>query len=290
MCDNIHDAVLQLVKKEYCTDSNYKIEYSDGKSSCVAVYFSSNGLFYPDDVDTFTQTILVRDRYELWQNRIDRAHKHIFIRDLYKSWYLLGISSQSPTVESLCEFLRKEVNGYQEVIMVGISSGGYAAILFGSMLKATTILAFSAQWSLYEEDIERKIGRKRGNVDFSKIQQYYNIVSTGNYSQVFYFCPVLSEEDKIQLEYAEKAKNINIIRLAESGHGLAVPLESLQYVLRMSNRKLIELSGERVWEASEFLQKVTPWKVKASRKARHFARCRFSHLYGALKKLKHIVS
>lgn len=285
------DSLLPLVKNEYCSNCNYRIEYSDSKQSCVAVYFSSNGIFFPNDVETFTKNIIRDNRYEFWQNKIERAKKHIFVRDLYKSWYLLGISSQTPSVESLCEFLRKEVEGYKEIIMVGISSGGYAAILFGSMLKATTILAFSAQWSLYEEeeDIDKIIENKKVDVDISSLQKYYNLVELGNYSQVFYFCPVLSGEDKIQLGYAEQAQNIHIVRLAESGHGLAIPLEALQYVLKTSNRKLIELSGERVWESSEFLQKVTPWKVKASLKARCFARRHFSRLYGALKKLKQIV-
>lgn len=92
----------------------------------------------------------------------------------------------------------------------------------------------------------------------------------------------------------EQAHNIHIIRMAESNHGLAIPLEALQYVLKMSNHDLIRLSKdckyENGWESDGFLEKVTPWEVKASYNLRCFAKKYFGHLYGALKRIKHVVS
>lgn len=76
-----------------------------------------------------------------------KAYKHIFIRDVFKQWYLAGINSNINTPEKLIEFLRKETEGYHTV-MLGSSAGAYAAILYGSLLQTKKVLAFNPQYEL----------------------------------------------------------------------------------------------------------------------------------------------
>ena len=44
---------------------------------------------------------------------IKRASKHIFVRDVFKTWYITGINSKINNVPLLAELLRKETEGYE---------------------------------------------------------------------------------------------------------------------------------------------------------------------------------
>lgn len=65
---------------------NYSIEIDDSASQkdlCV-VYFSSNAIYYPNNEKSFMRSIVEKDYYE-WRNAVPiKAHKQIFVRDVYK--------------------------------------------------------------------------------------------------------------------------------------------------------------------------------------------------------------
>lgn len=250
-----------IIKKTYVENNNYKIEYSEGEdnSSCVAVYFSSNAIFYPDNEAVFTDTIVVKDRYEWNNNRIKRANKHVFVRDIYKSWYLFGINSKLHNIESLCEFIKRETKGYKEIVIVGSSAGAYVAILIGTMIRANMILGFSPQWNLYDENIAEKLHRKRPDLDIKNCQKYYDLTKYGDYESVFYFVPIFSEEDIIQLSHAERLTNIHIIKIESNQHGVAIPYETVQYIINLPKRKLIKLQDKKNSDVS-IIWKVMPYK------------------------------
>ena len=250
-----------LIKRAYEEKDNYSIEYSEGEdnSSCVAIYFSSNAIFYPDTELVFTDTIVLKDRYEWKNNRIKRATKHVFLRDLYKSWYLFGINRELHNIESLCEFIKRETEGYEEIVVVGSSAGAYVAILIGTMIRANVILAFSPQWNLYDENIVEKLHNKRPDLDIKDCQKYFDLTKYGDYENVFYFVPIFSEDDIIQLGYAERLTNIRIIKLLSNQHGVAIPYETLWYILNMKKRKLIKLQGKK-FSMTSIAWKVMPYK------------------------------
>ena len=72
---------------------NYKVEYSPlCKNNRCIIFFSGNGLYYPDTIECFNETIVENDRYE-W-NTVGHADvilkKYsmiIYLRDVFKSWY-----------------------------------------------------------------------------------------------------------------------------------------------------------------------------------------------------------
>lgn len=72
----------------------------------------------------------------------------LFIIDKHRCWYQKGIENRSTDIESTVEFLRKKIQNYKEVIFIGASSGGYAAILFGSLLSIKKVIAFFPQTNL----------------------------------------------------------------------------------------------------------------------------------------------
>lgn len=136
-----------LVKKARRQD-NFEIVEVSKERRCVAVYFSSNDLYYPNDSDAFTKAILEKNRYEWFGTRVLRADKHIFVRDVFKQWYLKGISSEIGSPQLLQQFLKKNIEDYQETLFLGSSAGGFAAIFYGNILGVNKVYAFNAQIEL----------------------------------------------------------------------------------------------------------------------------------------------
>jgi hypothetical protein len=71
----------------------------------------------------------------------------IFIRDLKNNWYVNGLPGVGDTVDEVCQYLTQQIAllNPSKIIMVGSSAGGFAALLYGSLLKVDSILAFSPQ-------------------------------------------------------------------------------------------------------------------------------------------------
>ena len=86
--------------------SNFLIEYNENivQKKICAIYFSSNDIYYPNDENTFRKKIVEKNFYEWYNTRIENAHKHIFIRDIHKQWYLSGINAEVNTPEKLLNF------------------------------------------------------------------------------------------------------------------------------------------------------------------------------------------
>jgi hypothetical protein len=70
--------------------------------------------------------------------------KHFYL-DMYNKWYHKGIEGISKNIKETTEYLREKIKGFEEVIFIGSSAGGYAAILFGSLLKVDKVIAFKPQ-------------------------------------------------------------------------------------------------------------------------------------------------
>lgn len=88
-----------IVKKYRDQNANYVIEIdsnSPHKDLCV-IYFTSNAVYYPNTKAQFVDSIVEKDYYEWRQSAPISAYKQIFIRDIYKQWYLQGINNQINT-------------------------------------------------------------------------------------------------------------------------------------------------------------------------------------------------
>lgn len=137
----------EIVRSVYINQQNYKIEYNNScKKNICAIYFSSNDIYYPNNEEIFRKRIVEKNFFEWYNTRIN-ARKHIFLRDIFKQWYLEGINAELDSPEKIFEWLKRETEGY-EVVTVGSSAGGYSAVLYGSLLKAQKVIAFNAQFSL----------------------------------------------------------------------------------------------------------------------------------------------
>jgi hypothetical protein len=73
--------------------------------------------------------------------------KRLFVRDLRQAWYHRGIPGHGDTIEQAAAALGGLVARHrvQRLVVAGNSAGGYAALLFGTLLDADVALCFAPQ-------------------------------------------------------------------------------------------------------------------------------------------------
>jgi hypothetical protein len=235
-----------LVQKTYNNEPNYLIEFSDNLQInndryCI-IYFSSNDIYFPNTPESFDKQLLKKNRFEWYGTRILRGSKHIFLRDVFKQWYLKGINQKLCTVEKVLEWLKEETIGYK-IVTLGSSAGGYAAVLFGQLLNAETTLSFNGQFTLTNllktttELINPILFRESGN---SNISRYFDITNNiQNPEIIFYFYSKHSKWDIEQYESVQQ-KNLHKIAFRTNHHGIPFLKTSLPMVLNMKLSSLIK--------------------------------------------------
>jgi hypothetical protein len=80
----------------------------------------------------------------------DICDLHFFI-DRHQCWYHKGVKDLTANVPDTVSYLNTliEKGGYEKVVFLGVSAGGYAAILFGSLCRSVNhVIAFIPQTQL----------------------------------------------------------------------------------------------------------------------------------------------
>ncbi|WP_034919498.1 hypothetical protein [Gillisia sp. CAL575] len=237
-----------FIKEALSPGNNIKIVEEEGTVNtqppiCV-IYFSSNEIYYPNTESSFKNAILERNKYE-WQNsKYPGASKHIFIRDIKKQWYIEGINDQLNSPEKLKQFLVVQTEGYK-IYTIGSSAGGYAAVLFGSLLKADRVYAFNSQLDL-------NITLKKSNSSIDPLLYRYKDSDRSKYFKVnsflinevdyFYFQSCLSTMDIEQYDSVNDKEKLTKISFKTSNHGFPFLRHNIQYVFSLLPEELRELS------------------------------------------------
>lgn len=233
-----------LVKQAYRGD-NHKIVFDDTRPKEIcALYFSSNNIYFPNDESVFRKRILEADAYEWYRTRVRAAHKHVFLRDVFKQWYLTGLNDRVSTPEKLLEFLRAETEGYR-VVALGSSAGGYAAVLYGSLLGAERILSFNGQMeldSLLASSVP-EINPVLFDLKETALRKYYDLRGfIRDPSAVYYFHSMHSKWDRDQAAHVADL-GLNAIGFRTGHHGIPFLKSSLDDVLQLDATRLRKLAG-----------------------------------------------
>lgn len=80
-----------------------------------------------------------------------------YCRDEKLCWYTNGITDISTNINTTVNFLKTLIKDYKKVVFIGASMGGYAALLYGSILNIDTIIAFRPQTHLEYIKLEYQI-------------------------------------------------------------------------------------------------------------------------------------
>tara|TARA_Y100000389_G_scaffold8472_3_gene8072 strand:- start:6760 stop:7362 length:603 start_codon:yes stop_codon:yes gene_type:complete len=88
-------------------------------------------------------------------NYLSKTYKNVdlnFFIDQHQCWYHKGLKGITSNIEETAEYLKKIINAkpYKKVIFMGISAGGYASILFGSLCNVNHVLSFIPR-TMYEQ-------------------------------------------------------------------------------------------------------------------------------------------
>lgn len=232
----------EIVNKVYQGQNNYLIEFDEkGDKEWCAVYFCSNDIYYPNTEEIFRKRIVEKNFFEWYHSRITKASKHIFIRDIFKQWYLAGINININTPEKLIDFLKKETEGYK-VVTIGSSAGGYAAILYGSFINTQYTLAFNPQFEIQSllkrstEAINPLLFRIK-----DQRRQYFDIIKfISKGVKIFYFYSNASPWDMEQKNHINKdIPNLYTIAFRTKHHGIPFLKVALPKVLN-SNIEILE--------------------------------------------------
>ena len=87
-----------------------------------------------------------------YENRLDL----IFYIDKDQCWYHKGIRGITKNIDETVEYLKNIISGYKKTIFMGVSSGGYASILFGSLCNVTNVVAFIPPTTYKKKMIDKK--------------------------------------------------------------------------------------------------------------------------------------
>lgn len=230
-----HPAVLHEYNKD-----NYKIIFDEQqqKKYCT-LYFSSHSIYFPNEEMDFNDRIISRDAYEWFKSRVSFSHKHIFLRDIFKQWYLEGINSIINSPEKLLGFLREQTRGYK-IITIGASAGGYAAVLYGASLGAERILSFNGQMEL--ESLLNKSSESTDPLLFrlqgTPLRKYYDLKPFINDSvNIYYFYSKHSEWDAQQAQHVANLP-IHFVPFNIGKHGIPFLKCSLPKVISLGELQL----------------------------------------------------
>lgn len=253
-----------LVRQQYEKDNFLIRDYDkdDAKPYCV-IYFSSNGLYYPNTEESFCNFVK-SDRYEWKTHHFHNVRREIYVRDIVKQWYITGINSRLSSIDKMVEWLSDNIPAGCDVITVGNSAGGYIAVLAACLLNARYAYDFSGQFSiedaledkdashnaLFKRQVERY--RKNGGKLYLNIAEY---IKTAPDLDIFYFYPALCDEDKRQSALVSDMENVHAFAFRDDKHGQTMYNFNLEDVFEMEPERLVALSskfGRKVISRMEF--------------------------------------
>ena len=231
------------IVEEIYNKENYSIKVNNKTHDDICfIFFSSNDIWFPNTEEAFKRSFIEGDYYE-WLNYSDiQANKVIYVRDIYKSWYVTGINKELNSVDAVIEFLKKQTSGMR-VITVGSSAGGYMASLAAALLNAEYCICFSAQFDLTGKGAMGVNPFLRNYSQDANRSKYYNIVEIIKKSKVlmFYIMPAYCESDKEQMDKVAGVENVHILRIASHHHGVPLLKGNLSRLIQMDKESLLSL-------------------------------------------------
>lgn len=206
----------------------------------AVIYFSTNDIFKEGDWNDLNLKIIQKDRYEYHRNLLKNADRHIFVRDLLHLWYLKGINARINSIPRLADFLKEQTKGY-EVTTIGLSVGGFIAMLMGSLLKAHMVICFSGIFDCWA--YTRKCIPKHPSLPFLEKHPYRQteeIIRRSNVP-IYFFAATQCLNDAEDLAKAEASPNIRVFRMNNATHHMPIDICCLTNILNLEKEEFEQL-------------------------------------------------
>lgn len=176
---------------------------------------------------------------EEFKNTLASLHvSMVFVTDKTKTWYN-NIGTVDYIKISLDRITKRQGTG-TKVIFLGLSMGGFGAILFSSICKCDKVIAFSPQI-----DISPKLTTNwdmRYNKHVNHLDEFIHPTVGECFSDGVHYDIVCGKNviDKIHLEKIPKRKNINKIIIKEAGHNVPAYLKENNQLFSFLEKLIIE--------------------------------------------------
>ena len=200
--------------------------YEDNNSDILLISFGSMG--------RSGKLIPSFNFYSLLKN--DKSFDKLFLRDFDRNYYLTGLKNSTDSLQETIDLVEQlsSVKKYRKKVSIGASAGGFAAILFGHLLKFSKVIAFNPQTVISEEketilndtfytlDVCKKLRNLNPSNDlYQKCLSLKNLIPFDTKVDIHF--SNLSEIDKNHAYFVEH-KNCKLIKHNSSSHLLALQL------------------------------------------------------------------
>jgi len=160
--------------------------------------------------------------------------KRLFVRDLLQAWYHRGIPGHGSTIPEVAESLGALVAAHDvdRLVVAGNSAGGYAALLFGTLLGADTVLGFAPQTVLeldalaamddhrWDEQLSELIADGALDPRWTDLRTALPPVRRADTHYELYFDDSF-RADRLQAERMAELEGATLLRLEGGAHGVA---------------------------------------------------------------------
>lgn len=148
--------------------------------------------------------------------------KKIFVRDHWQAWYHRGVRDVAADIEGVETSLRRirDEQRPAKVVTLGTSAGGYAALLFGYLLGATEIHAFSPQ-TFISPELRARYGDTRWDKQWSALIRSGRFQARfGDLAELFDADPSVNTRCFIHYSRNDPLGSIHAKRLASHSGGV----------------------------------------------------------------------
>lgn len=172
--------------------------------------------------------------FEFFQVTKSLPINKIYLRDPFQCWYHHGLPGIAGDIPGIANYLSSILDSHNinKCVLIGNSMGGFAAILFGILLNAQVVHAFSPQtfidrfsrWRFSDQRWQKQINK----IYLLKSKKFLNLkkkLSKRNHNGIFNIYYSLAEPlDVIHAKRVEKYKNIQLHHYSSGGHDLVKSL------------------------------------------------------------------
>jgi pimeloyl-ACP methyl ester carboxylesterase len=160
--------------------------------------------------------------------------KRLFVRDLRQAWYHRGVPHHGATLAEVAESLGRLIAPHEvdRLVVAGNSAGGYAALLFGALLGADTVLSFAPQTVLdldllagmgdhrWDDRLEPLAAASGLDTRFADLRQVLPAARRADTAYQIYFDDTL-RSDRLHAERLAGVRGVRLYRFGRGSHSIA---------------------------------------------------------------------
>lgn len=204
---------------------------SNNMNKPVEVELSSNG----SNLYIFFGGIaagIVMPPFEFYNSSKIIDENKIFLRDFSQCWYQNGLLETTEDIDSTVEYIQTEIEKIKpkQIFFVGNSMGGYAAILFSSLIGKGHAIAFAPQtfiapilrlkhkdfrWQKQIFNTYRKSFFKRKVWDLKPL-----LLQPNGIENVSVFVSIKDKLDYVHALHIKNIPSVNVYEFKSGGHGV----------------------------------------------------------------------